>query len=129
GGASRPSRRDICGSTRSRWDQRALARSPIPAPPPRRRAMRTSDFILSIGLLGLAFGLSPAAVSFDGTRTPDGATVAVPLPAPGANNLGNGNPLGSATPLAAVPGSPPVAPLHMPPRPVMPPTPLQAFRA
>jgi uncharacterized protein len=89
--------------------------------------MRTSDFILSIGLLGLAFGLSPAAVSFDGTRTPEGATVAVPLPAPGANNLGNGNPLGSATPLAAVPVSPPVAPLGMPPRSVMP-TPLEAYR-
>ena len=35
--------------------------------------MRTSDVILSIGLLGLAFGLSPA-VSFDGTRTPEGAS-------------------------------------------------------
>ena len=41
--------------------------------------MRTSDVIVSIGLLGLAFGLSPA-VSFDGTRTPEAATVAVPLP-------------------------------------------------
>ena len=42
--------------------------------------MRTSDLVLGIGLLGLAFGLSPA-VSFDGTRTPEGgSTVAVPLP-------------------------------------------------
>ena len=32
--------------------------------------MRTSDFVVTIGFLGLAFGLSPA-VSFDGTRTPE----------------------------------------------------------
>ena len=61
--------------------------------------MRTSDVILSIGLLGLAFGLSPA-VSFDGTRTPEAATVAVPLP--GAAD-GSEQSLGSATPLAPVP--------------------------
>ena len=59
--------------------------------------MRTSDVVLSIGLLGLAFGLSPA-VSFDGTRTPDGPAV-VALP-PGGNSLG------SATPLAPVPVPP-----------------------
>jgi hypothetical protein len=59
--------------------------------------MRTSDVILTVGLLGLAFGLSPA-VSFDGTRTPDGPAV-VALP-PGGNSLG------SATPLAPVPVPP-----------------------
>jgi uncharacterized protein len=56
-------------------------------------------------------------VSFDGTRTPEAATVAVPLP-------------GSATPLAPLPAAP-VAPHAMPqsmPRAVMPPTPLEAFR-
>jgi len=86
--------------------------------------MRTSDVILSIGLLALAVGLSPA-VSFDGTRTPEGATVAVPLPGPGGGLNQGINSLGSATPLAAVP----VAPMTIPPRPVMPTTPLEAFRS
>ena len=94
---------------------------------PRRRAMRTSDVIVSIGLLGLAFGLSPA-VSFDGTRTPEAATVAVPLPGSGANLAPAGNHLGSATPLAPLPAAP-VSPLALPPRSVMPPTPLDAFRS
>jgi uncharacterized protein len=76
--------------------------------------MRTSDVILSISLLGLAFGLSPA-VSFDGTRSPDAATVAVPLPAPGSSSLG------AATPLA------PVAPVTGPGRPAL--TPFEAFRS
>lgn len=88
--------------------------------------MRTSSVILGIGLLGIAIGLSPTAVvSFDGT--PDGATVSVPLSGAGSNR--GGNPLGSATPLAAVPVSPPVAPLAMPPRSAMPPTPQEAFRS
>jgi TPR repeat protein len=78
-----------------------MARSPIPAPPPRRRVMRTSNVIASLGLLGLALGLSPAA-SFDGTRAPEGATVAVPLP---GGNGAAGADLGRATPLAAVPGA------------------------
>ena len=43
--------------------------------------MRTSNLIVSIALVGFALGLSPAA-SFDGTRTPEGATVAVPLTGP-----------------------------------------------
>ena len=88
--------------------------------------MRTSDVILSISLLGLAFGLSPA-VSFDGTRTPEGSPIAVPMPAPSANLAPGSNALGAATPLAAVP----VAPLTMPPsRPlVMPPTPQDSFRS
>ena len=87
--------------------------------------MRISDVIVSIGLLGLAFGFSPA-VSFDGT--PGGTTVAVPLPGPGANLAPESNPLGSATPLAAVPVAP-VAPLAAPPRSLMPPTPLEALRS
>jgi len=77
--------------------------------------MRTSNIVLSIGLLGFALGLSPAA-SFEGTRAPEGATVAVPLD-PGA---GAGPDLGRATPLAAVP----VAPLSSRPA-----TPFEAFRS
>lgn len=80
--------------------------------------MRTSDVIVSIGLLALAVGLSPA-ISFDGTHTSEGSTLAVPLTAP-APNLAP-----SATPLAAVPG----APLSMPPRPLTPATPVDAFRS
>src|SRR5271165_3737545 len=64
--------------------------------------MRISDAIVSIGLLVLAVGLSPA-VSFDGTRTPEGATVAVPLPDVGRGLNSDVNDLGGATPLAAVP--------------------------
>ena len=82
---------------------------------------------MCIGLLGLAFGLSPA-VSFDGTRTPEAATVAVPLPGSGANLAPGSDHLGSATPLAPLPAAP-VAPLALPPRSVMPPTPLDAFRS
>jgi TPR repeat protein len=41
--------------------------------------MRTSNAVVSLGLIGLAFGFSPAA-SFDGTRTPGMAPVAAPLP-------------------------------------------------
>src|SRR6266446_5870720 len=85
---------------------------------PRRRAMRTSDVILSIGLLALAVGLSPA-VSFDGTRTPEGAPVAVPLPGAGVGTNSGIN----ATPLAAVP----VAPVTISPR--MPANPFEAFRS
>jgi uncharacterized protein len=89
--------------------------------------MRTSNVIIGIGLLGLAIGLSPTAVSFDGT--PGGSAVSVPLPGAGSNSGRGGNPLGSATPLAAVPVSPPVSPLAMPPRSAMPPTPQEAFRS
>lgn len=84
--------------------------------------MRTSEIIVGIGLIGFAFGLSPA-VSFDGARTPDGTTVAVPLPGSGSD--AGTNSLGSATPLAAVPG----APLTLTPRPVLPATPQEAFRS
>jgi uncharacterized protein len=86
--------------------------------------MRTSDIILSLGLLALAVGLSPA-VSFDGTRTPEGTTVAVPLQGSGPTFDPGVNPLGSATPLAAVP----IAPAIMPTRPAAPATPLEAFRS
>jgi exopolysaccharide production negative regulator len=88
--------------------------------------MRTSNVIMSIGLLGLAIGLSPAAVSFDGTRTPEGT--ALPLQSTGPNATQGGNPLSGATPLAAVPAAPPAAPLTMPPRSALP-TPQEAFRA
>jgi uncharacterized protein len=89
--------------------------------------MRTSDVVVSLGLLGLAFGLSPA-VSFDGSRTPEAATVAVPLPGSGGATLApGGNPLGSATPLAPLPSTTPVAPLGVTPRSSLP-SPLEAFR-
>ena len=86
--------------------------------------MRISNVIVSMGLLGFALWQSPA-ISFDGTRTPEAATVAVPLPDTGAGPAAASNALGSATPLAAMP----TAPLTMPPRPVMPATPLEAFRS
>lgn len=89
--------------------------------------MRISNVIASIGLLGVAFGLSPA-ISFDGTRTPEGTTVAVPLPETQSNSPAGSAPLAGATPLAAVPAAP-VAPLAVPPRSVMPPTPQEAFRS
>ena len=73
--------------------------------------MRTSSVIMGVGLLGLAAGLMPAA-GFDGTRTPEGATVAAPLTGPDAP----GTALGRATPLAAVP----VAPLSAAPRTITP---------
>jgi TPR repeat protein len=41
--------------------------------------MRTYDVAFTLGLIGLAIGLSPAA-SFDGTRTPEMAPVTTPMP-------------------------------------------------
>jgi TPR repeat protein len=82
--------------------------------------MRTSNVVVSIALLGLALGLSPAA-SFDGTRTPESVTVAVPLTGPDAGPAPSPD-IGRATPLAAVP----VAPLGGNPRPA---TPVEAFRS
>jgi len=66
--------------------------------------MRTYDVVVSFGLIGLAFGLSPAA-SFDGSRSPDGPIIAVPvpIPAPGSRSL-------SKAPLAAVPVCPDTPP-------------------
>src|SRR6516165_1711563 len=91
--------------------------------------MRTSNVIASIALLGIAvvgIALSPA-ISFDGTRPPEGAEAALPeaTPSPAAGSPS----LGGATPLAAVPAAPAVAPLTLPPRSAMPPTPQEAFRA
>ena len=80
--------------------------------------MRRSDVIFCLGLLALAVGLSPA-VSFDGTRTPEGAPVAVPLPGPGAGPDHGIN----ATPLAAVP----ISPVIISPRTSA--TPYEAFRS
>jgi TPR repeat protein len=85
--------------------------------------MRTSDVVMTLGLLGVAFGLTPA-VSFDGTRTPETAPVSTPLPPSGTN------PFGGATPLAPVPvpGSlMPPGPLALPPR--QPQTKFEAFRS
>ncbi|MFL6799252.1 MAG: tetratricopeptide repeat protein [Xanthobacteraceae bacterium] len=79
----------------------------------------------AIGLLGLAFAFSPA-VSFDGTRTPEGASVALPLP--GSAGVSLEPSLGSASPLAAVPGSS-VAPLVLPAPSGALPSPQDAFRA
>ncbi|HEY7665497.1 MAG TPA: tetratricopeptide repeat protein [Xanthobacteraceae bacterium] len=89
--------------------------------------MRTSDVVAGIALLGIVFGLSPA-VSFDGTRTPEGTNVAVPVPDGAAASDAAGTPLGSATPLAAVPAAP-TAPLALPSRPALPASPLEAFRS
>jgi len=88
--------------------------------------MRISNLLASIALLGLAVGLSPA-ISFDGSRAPEGSKVPLPdtIPSPAAGNAS----LGSATPLVAVPSAPPVAPLTLPPRSAMPPTPIEAFRS
>ena len=86
--------------------------------------MRTSDLIVSISLLALAVGLSPA-VSFDGSRQQDGAAAVVPLPSAASNLAPASTPLGSATPLATVPA----APLNVPPRSSMPSSPQEAFRS
>src|SRR6188472_1846070 len=86
--------------------------------------MRIFKIIVSIGLLAAAVGLSPA-VSFDGTHTPGSTGVGVPLPDASTSPGDATNVLGSATPLAAVPA----APLTMPPRSLMPPTPQEAFRS
>ncbi len=81
--------------------------------------MRTSNVVVSLGLIGLSLGMPPAA-SFDGTRTPGGAVVTVPLQEPAQRDLGR------AAPLAAVP----VAPLAAPSRVMVPPrTPFEALRS
>src|SRR5579871_191309 len=76
--------------------------------------------IVGVGVAALGFGLSPAS-SFDGTRTPESAAVAVPM-TPGQGDTGTGANIGRATPLAAVP----IAPLPTTPRPS---TPFEAFRS
>jgi uncharacterized protein len=72
--------------------------------------MRTSNVIASLGLVGLAIGLSPAA-SFDGTRTPAMAPVTTTAPlapnstvtraAPGAVPVPPGPALSAAPPIAS----------------------------
>jgi TPR repeat protein len=57
--------------------------------------MQTSNVFVSLGLIGLAFGLSPAA-SFDGTRTPETAPVAIPLPDGAGRDAARASPLGPA---------------------------------
>jgi exopolysaccharide production negative regulator len=79
--------------------------------------MRTSEVLLSMGLLALAFGLSPA-VSFDGRPE------VVPMPNAAGPSTPEINPLGSATPLVSVPVTPMV-----PPRSMGPATPFEAFRS
>jgi TPR repeat protein len=86
--------------------------------------MRTSDLIVSISLLALAVGLSPA-VSFDGSRQQEGVAAVVPLPSAASNLAPTGTPIGGATPLAAVP----ITPLNVPPRSTMPSSPQEAFRS
>ena len=78
--------------------------------------MRTSKVVASAALMGLALGLSPAA-SFDGSSTPGGATVAVPLTGRDAP----AGPDGRATALPAVPIAPPEG--------ARPSTPLDALRS
>ena len=58
--------------------------------------MRTCDVIVSMGLLGFAFGMSPAA-SFDGTSPPGSPPAAAPIPGAQSRSI-----VGPA-PLAAVP--------------------------
>jgi TPR repeat protein len=69
--------------------------------------MRTFDAVVSLGLIGLAFGMLPAA-SFDGT--PEAPAVAVPPPAPVMRDLGQAVPpsrdIGRPTPPLPVPGVP-----------------------
>ena len=79
--------------------------------------MRTSEVLLSMGPLALAFGLSPA-VSFDGRPE------VVPMPNAAGPSTPEINPLGSATPLVSVPVTPMV-----PPRSMGPATPFEAFRS
>ena len=76
--------------------------------------MRTSNVLTGLGLIGLALGFSPAA-GLDGTPTPQGTVVSVPLSNPANPDLGH------AAPLAAVP----VAPMAVRPSP----TPFEALRS
>ncbi len=57
------------GSAPSRSGRRATASSRILAGRPRRRAMRISEYILSVALLGFGLGLT-AAYALDGTPSP-----------------------------------------------------------
>src|SRR5260221_5274540 len=88
--------------------------------------MRTSNVIASIALLGIAvvgIALSPA-ISFDGTRAPEGAAGALPdvTPSPAAGSPS----LGGATPPAARPAPPGGIPPPVSPPSSPPPTPPEA---
>jgi uncharacterized protein len=91
---------DIFANTPSRSGRRATAPPPILAGRPRRRAMRISECILSVALLGLGLGLS-SAYALDGTPSPANVAPAVGVGvAPGgAPNVGVG--IGRATPFQA----------------------------
>jgi hypothetical protein len=82
--------------------------------------MRTSNAVVSLGLIGLAFGFSPAA-SFDGTRTPEMAPVTAPLP------QGRAAPLGTV-PVQSQQGGPAGPSLSSLPPPAAA-TPFDAFRS
>jgi TPR repeat protein len=88
--------------------------------------MRISDVAASIGLLALAVGLSPA-VSFDGSRQPEGA-VMVPLPGAATSLAPVANPVGGTTPLPAG-ATAPLAPTKIAPNSAMPSSPQEAFRS
>src|SRR5207245_512315 len=81
------------GNIPGRSGRRATAPSPIRAGRPRRRAMRISEHILSVALLGFGLGLTTAH-ALDGTKSP--ANVAppvvggVPVAPQGAPSLGVG---------------------------------------
>ena len=70
-------------------------------------------------------GLSPA-VSFDGTRTPEGGYCGRAVAGLGAGVNPQVNPAWQRDPACSCPGC---ADRRMPPRPVMPSTPLEAFRS
>jgi TPR repeat protein len=89
--------------------------------------MRISDVVASISLLALAVGLSPA-VSFDGSRQPDGAAVVAPLPGAASSLAPVNNSVGGTT---SIPGGPtaPVAPAKIAPRSTIPASPQEALRS
>jgi uncharacterized protein len=92
--------RDMFANTPSRSGRRATAPPPILAGRPRRRAMRISECIASVALLGFGLGLT-AAYALDGTPSPANVAPAVGVGvAPGgAPNVGVG--IGRATPFQA----------------------------
>jgi uncharacterized protein len=84
--------------------------------------MRTYDVVVSLSLVGFAFGALPAT-AFDGTRTPEAAPVTVPLPPTRSPNPGR------PTPPATIPTAPLGAAPVTAPQAAMPPTPFQALRS
>jgi uncharacterized protein len=94
----RRSGRDIFANAPSRSGRRATAPSPILSGRPRRRAMRISECIVSVVLLGFGFGLT-AAYALDGTPSPANVApaVGVEVTPGGAPSVG----IGRATPFQA----------------------------